>query len=307
MTSADLGRRLTVSRYPRSAHYDPVWLVDNMMGPCSVWLTEALTDVMPLAAGDHVLDLGCGKAMSSIFLAREFNTHVVAADLWIGADENQRRIDDAGLAASITPIHLDATSSTSPTRRSTRSSASTPTTTSAPSRARSRTSFGSCDQAAGSASSFPPSARRSTPGPNTSPPGGKTASKRSTALRGGPTCGRAKQVVHLERADLVPQGAEDWLTWTEAWDDWARANDRAPYELESQMLRADRDHLLGFTRLVATKSDPPDRTPNLGPPAIADNRHDHDLADASEIAGSTVVVRWCAPACPCAQLARTFR
>ena len=64
---------------------------------------------MPLAAGDHVLDLGCGKAMSSIFLAREFHTHVVAADLWIAAHENQRRIDDAGLAASITPIHLDAT------------------------------------------------------------------------------------------------------------------------------------------------------------------------------------------------------
>ena len=49
MTSTDLGRHVTVSRSPRSAHYDPVWLVDNMMGPCSVWRTEALTDVMPLA------------------------------------------------------------------------------------------------------------------------------------------------------------------------------------------------------------------------------------------------------------------
>ena len=40
---------------------------------------------MPIEPGMKVLDLGCGKAMSSIFLAREFRVSVWATDLWIPA------------------------------------------------------------------------------------------------------------------------------------------------------------------------------------------------------------------------------
>ena len=76
-----------MSRYPQSPRYDAVWLVENMMGPCSVWLIEALTHVMPLLRRERVMDLGCGKAMSSIFLAREFGAKVEAIDLWIRAEE----------------------------------------------------------------------------------------------------------------------------------------------------------------------------------------------------------------------------
>ena len=231
-----------------------MWLVDNMMGPCSVWLTEALTDVMPLAAGDHVLDLGCGKAMSSIFLAREFNTHVVAADLWIAADENQRRIDDAGLAASITPIHLDANQLDLPDETfdaivsidayhyfgaepgTLDGHRSAPATRRQDRRHRSRRPHGDRRLAR---TPRPLVARRLRDVPQPSVVGRPV----DTAKTSSPRTRRP-----------VPHGAEDWLTWTEAWDDWARANDRAPYELESQMLRADRDQLLGFTRLVATKT-----------------------------------------------------
>jgi hypothetical protein len=60
-------------------------------------------------------------------------------------------------------------------------------------------------------------------------------------------------LVRIDRADVLPHGADDWLTWTEACDDWARAHARSPYELEAEMLRADRDGLLGFTRLIATR------------------------------------------------------
>ncbi len=42
------------------------------MGPNVLWLTEALSQVMELKRGMRVLDMGCGKAVSSIFLAREF-------------------------------------------------------------------------------------------------------------------------------------------------------------------------------------------------------------------------------------------
>src|SRR5438270_13730967 len=92
----ELRERLAVGRYPRSSTYDPVWLIDNMMGPCAAWLMEALTDVVPLEEGERVLDLGCGKAVSSIFLTREFGVGVEAVDLWIDPSDNQQRIADAG-------------------------------------------------------------------------------------------------------------------------------------------------------------------------------------------------------------------
>ena len=58
----------------------------------------------------RVLDLGCGRAMSSIFLHREFGVQVWATDLWFSATENLRRIGDAGVADGVFPIHADARS-----------------------------------------------------------------------------------------------------------------------------------------------------------------------------------------------------
>jgi SAM-dependent methyltransferase len=78
------------------------------MGPCAVWLTEALCQTMQLEAGMRVLDMGCGKAMSSVFLAREFGVQVWANDLWIQATENQRRIEEAGVADRVFPVHAEA-------------------------------------------------------------------------------------------------------------------------------------------------------------------------------------------------------
>src|SRR5262245_32649669 len=62
--------------YPRTSAHDPVWVFLNHMGPNVLWLTEWLTDVVDLEPGMRVLDLGCGAASSSIFLAREFGVQV---------------------------------------------------------------------------------------------------------------------------------------------------------------------------------------------------------------------------------------
>lgn len=108
MTDDDLRARLTLPSYPRSARYDPRWPLENLMGPNVLWLAEALTDVMDLRPGMRVLDLGAGRALSSIFLAQEFDLQVWATDLWIGATENQQRIETAGMSASVFPIHAEA-------------------------------------------------------------------------------------------------------------------------------------------------------------------------------------------------------
>jgi len=78
------------------------------MGPNVLWLTEALTQVMSLKPDMRVLDMGCGKAVSSIFLAREYNVQVWATDLWIKATENWERIRAAGLEDRVFPIHAEA-------------------------------------------------------------------------------------------------------------------------------------------------------------------------------------------------------
>jgi cyclopropane fatty-acyl-phospholipid synthase-like methyltransferase len=100
--------RLKPAAFPRSATYDPALALENLMGPNVLWLTEALCEQLELEPGMRVLDLGCGKAVSSIFLAREFGVQVWATDLWIPATENWRRIRDAGLERSVFPVHAEA-------------------------------------------------------------------------------------------------------------------------------------------------------------------------------------------------------
>lgn len=78
------------------------------MGPNVLWLTEALTDVLTLEQGMRVLDLGCGRALNSIFLAREFGVQVWAADLWITPWDNWQRIVHAGVGDPVFPIHAEA-------------------------------------------------------------------------------------------------------------------------------------------------------------------------------------------------------
>jgi SAM-dependent methyltransferase len=63
---------------------------------------------MDLKPGMRVLDMGCGKALSSVFLAKEFGVQVWANDLWISATENWQRIKEAGLEKQIYPIHAEA-------------------------------------------------------------------------------------------------------------------------------------------------------------------------------------------------------
>ncbi|HEY4944399.1 MAG TPA: methyltransferase domain-containing protein [Rhizomicrobium sp.] len=108
MTNEDLNARLTKPRFPRASQYDGRWILDNMMGPHVLWLAEHLSEVLELRPGMRVLDLGCGKAISSIFLAREFGVHIVAADLWIQPTENAARIADAGVETRVVPVHAEA-------------------------------------------------------------------------------------------------------------------------------------------------------------------------------------------------------
>jgi SAM-dependent methyltransferase len=94
--------------FPRSNAYDTDWVLDGQMGPNPLWLVEWLTSGMQLKPGMRVLDLGCGKALSSVFLAREFGVQVWAADLWAHPDDNWERIRTAGVDDRVYPIQAEA-------------------------------------------------------------------------------------------------------------------------------------------------------------------------------------------------------
>ena len=104
----DVRTLLLKPEFPRSNAYDPTWMLDNQMGPNALWLMEWLCSKLPVEPEMRVLDLGCGKAMTSIFLAREHRVRVWAADLWIGPDHNWRRIVEAGCADRVCPLRAEA-------------------------------------------------------------------------------------------------------------------------------------------------------------------------------------------------------
>lgn len=68
---------LTDDRFPRASRYNPEWILAGVSGGANpLWLAEWLSGAMDLRPGMRVLDLGCGRALSSIFLHREFGVQV---------------------------------------------------------------------------------------------------------------------------------------------------------------------------------------------------------------------------------------
>lgn len=104
-------QRFLNPQFPRTSAYNPDWILASASsGANTLWLTEWLTQALELQPGMRILDLGCGRATSSIFLHREFGVQVWATDLWFSASENYQRIRDAGVENSVFPIHANARS-----------------------------------------------------------------------------------------------------------------------------------------------------------------------------------------------------
>jgi len=97
-------------QFPLSNKYDPMWILNNAMGPHPLWLSEFLIQPFDLQPGMRVHDLACGKGMTSVFLAREFGVQVYAVDLWDPPDEKWENAKAYGVEHLITPIQADAKS-----------------------------------------------------------------------------------------------------------------------------------------------------------------------------------------------------
>lgn len=55
-----------------------------------------------------ILDLGCETGLTSLVTAKETNARIFANDLWISAEENEKRFAEWCVSAQITPVCEDA-------------------------------------------------------------------------------------------------------------------------------------------------------------------------------------------------------
>lgn len=99
---------LTHEAFPRSSSYDSDWLLSLDMGPNPLWLLEDLLSDVPITTGMRVLDLGCGGAASSVFLAKEFDVEVWATDLWVPAEAIEATVEAAGVGDAVHAANADA-------------------------------------------------------------------------------------------------------------------------------------------------------------------------------------------------------
>lgn len=96
-------------KYMKSEKYDKNFIKNNIMGPNPAKLLEELILFHSISPTDTILDLGCGRGVTSIFLAKEFHARVFAADLWISPSDNKKRFDEMGFTSQeIIPIKAEA-------------------------------------------------------------------------------------------------------------------------------------------------------------------------------------------------------
>lgn len=96
--------------YPTSEKYNIPEINKRIMGPNPIKLNEELLADHRIPRGAVVMDLGSGQGVTSVFLAKEYDFRVYAADLWTDPAENQRFFESMGLTGEqITAVKAEAT------------------------------------------------------------------------------------------------------------------------------------------------------------------------------------------------------
>lgn len=84
-------------KYILSKKYETPELMEKIMGPNPIKLEEELMLGHKIPDGSVVCDLGSGRGLTSVFLAKEYGFKVYAADLWSDPEENKKFFESMGL------------------------------------------------------------------------------------------------------------------------------------------------------------------------------------------------------------------
>lgn len=88
--------------------YNELFNDNFLMGPNSLRLLEEMLEKYPIEKGLKLMDLGCGKGLTTLYLAKETDANIFAVDLWISATENYKQFMKWGIEDKVVPIHADA-------------------------------------------------------------------------------------------------------------------------------------------------------------------------------------------------------
>jgi SAM-dependent methyltransferase len=94
--------------YPELAGYTREQIYNETMGGGALFLAARMGRTMGLQPGQIVLDLGCGRGATSMFLVRQHGVQVIAVDLWTPAAYLDQRFTARGYRDRIVPLNLDA-------------------------------------------------------------------------------------------------------------------------------------------------------------------------------------------------------
>jgi cyclopropane fatty-acyl-phospholipid synthase-like methyltransferase len=108
-TILSMFRSPDINQYPELQGYSRDECYRDFFGGGGLYLAVRMLRTMRLLPKKNVLDLGCGKGATSIFMAKHFGVRVTALDLWTSANFLEEKFRAHGVRDRITPIQMDAT------------------------------------------------------------------------------------------------------------------------------------------------------------------------------------------------------
>lgn len=113
-TREEIQKILSTFRKPNRAHYPELdgysddECYQDFYGGGGLYLATHMLRTLRIQPNDLVLDLGCGKGETSIFLAKHYGARVVAMDLWTSKEFLNEKFKSHGYADHISGIQMDA-------------------------------------------------------------------------------------------------------------------------------------------------------------------------------------------------------
>jgi SAM-dependent methyltransferase len=97
------------THYPELHEYSRDECYQDFFGGGGLYLAMQMLRTLRPQPNDIMLDLGCGKGATSIFLAKHYGVRVVALDLWTSAEFLNEKFAAQGYQERISAIQMDAT------------------------------------------------------------------------------------------------------------------------------------------------------------------------------------------------------